>query len=49
MDKKGEKTNQYCLDNPKHPTYNERYDVWDDLTYLDCWGFIRFNHKKVKT
>ena len=42
-DKKGKITNQYCLDNPKHPTYEERYDCWDGLTYLDCWGFIRFN------
>ena len=25
-DKKGERTNQYCLDNPKHPTYEQRYD-----------------------
>ncbi len=45
-DKKGKITKQYCLDSPKHPTYKERYDVWDDLTYLDCWGFIRFN--KIK-
>ena len=42
-DKKGKITNQYCLDNPKHPTYKERYDCWDDLTYLDCWSYIRFN------
>ena len=32
-----------CLDNPKHPTYDERYDIWDTLTYLDCWAFIRSN------
>ena len=36
-------TKQYCLDNPKHPTYKERYDIWDGLTYLDCWSFIRQN------
>jgi hypothetical protein len=40
---KGKRTNQYCRDNPKHPTYEERYDCWDGLTYLDCWGFIRLN------
>ena len=44
---KGKITNQYCLDNPKHPTYEERYDCWDGLTYLDCWGFIRMNGKNV--
>jgi len=45
-DKKGKITNQFCFDNPKHPTYKERYDCWDGLTYLDCWGFIRFNETK---
>ena len=44
--KKGKLSNQYCLDNPKHPTYKERYDCWDGLTYLDCWGFIRSNETK---
>ena len=45
-DKKGKITNQYCYDNEKHPTYKERYDCWDDLTYLDCWNFIRQNETK---
>ena len=34
------------MDNEKHPTYKERYDCWDDLTYLDCWNFIRSNETK---
>lgn len=46
-DKKGKITKQYCLDNKKHPTYKERYDCWDDLTYFDCWNFIRSNKMKV--
>ena len=45
-DKRGKLTDQYCLDNPKHPTYEERYDCWDGLTYLDCWSFIRMNETK---
>ena len=45
-DSKGKITNQYCLDNPKHPTYEERYDCWDGLTYLDSWGFIHSNETK---
>ena len=45
-DKKGKITNQYCLDNPKHPTYEERYDCWDGLTYLECWGFIGMSETK---
>ena len=45
-DKRGKLTDKYCLDNPKHPTYEERYDCWDGLTYLDCWGFIRSNETK---
>jgi len=45
-DKKGKLSKQYCLDNPKHPTYKERYDCWDGLTYLDCWSFIRMNETK---
>tara|TARA_A100001201_G_scaffold102603_1_gene88031 strand:- start:248 stop:478 length:231 start_codon:yes stop_codon:yes gene_type:complete len=44
--KRGKLTNEYCEDNPKHPTYEERYDPWDGLTYLDCWRFIRFNETK---
>lgn len=43
---RGKLTNEYCLDNPKHPTYKDRYDCWDGLTYLDCWGFIRSNETK---
>ena len=43
-DKKGELTDQYCLDNPKHPNYE--YDYEDNLTYLDCWNFIRSNESK---
>ena len=39
-------SNRYCLDSPKHPTYKERYDVWDGLTYLDCMGFIKSNETK---
>ena len=39
----GKMSKTMCLDNPKHPTYDERYDIWDDLTYLDCWAFIREN------
>ena len=42
-DQKGKITKQYCLDSVNHPTYEERYDCWDDLTYLYCWGFVRFN------
>ena len=45
-DKRGKLTDQFCLDNPKHPTYEERYDYWDGLTYLDCWSFIRMNETK---
>ena len=45
-DEIGKVSGEFCLDNPKHPTYEERYDIWDDLTYLDCWGFIRSN--KIK-
>ena len=45
-DKKGKLSQQYCLDNEKHPTYEERYDCWDGLTYLDCWSFIRSNESK---
>lgn len=45
-DEKGKVSGEFCLDNPKHPTYEERYDIWDDLTYLDCWGFIRINKTK---
>ena len=39
----GKMSKKMCLDNPKHPTYDERYDIWDTLTYLDCWAFIREN------
>ena len=39
----GRMSKKMCLDNEKHPTYEERYDCWDGLTYLDCWGFIRSN------
>ena len=45
-DQKGKLSKKYCRDNEKHPTYKERYDCWDDLTYLDCWGFIRGNETK---
>ena len=41
--KKGKISVQYCRDNQKHPTYKERYDVWDDLTYLYCMRFIKSN------
>ena len=40
-DDTGKLTNQYCLDNPKHPNY--KFDCWDGLTYLDCWNFNRSN------
>ena len=36
--KKGKISNQYCLDNPKHPNYKNNED-W----IYDCWGFIRSN------
>jgi hypothetical protein len=39
----GKMSKRMCLDNPEHPTYDERYDCWDGLTYLDCWNFIRSN------
>ena len=42
----GKLTKEYCLNNSKHPTYDERYDPSDGLTYLDCWSFIRFNETK---
>jgi hypothetical protein len=42
----GTLTGKYCKNNPKHPTYEERYDCWDGLTYLDCWNFIRSNETK---
>ena len=29
-DDTGKLTNQYCLDNPKHPNY--KFDCWDALT-----------------
>mgnify|MGYP000222427904 FL=1 len=41
--KKGKINNAYCMDSIKHPTFAERYDVWDDLTYLLCWAHIRYN------
>ena len=44
----GRMSKKMCLDNPKHPTYDERYDCWDNLTYLDCWGFIRGNETKTQ-
>ena len=42
-DQRGKLSKEFCRDNPKHPTYKERYDCWDGLTYLDCIGFIRSN------
>ena len=45
-DKKGKMSGQYCLESEKHPTYKERYDCWDGLTYLDCMMFIRTNETK---
>ena len=27
-----------CLANENHPDYVE--DIWDDLTYFDCWNYI---------
>tara|TARA_S200000501_G_scaffold218969_1_gene205502 strand:+ start:285 stop:518 length:234 start_codon:yes stop_codon:yes gene_type:complete len=45
-DKKGKLTGEYCADNELHPTYKERYDPWDNLTYLDCWAYIRCNETK---
>ena len=35
-----------CLDNKNHPDY--KYDPWDDLTYLLCWGYIRRRDAKKK-
>ena len=35
-----------CLDNKNHPNY--KYDPWDDLTYLLCWGYIRGRDAKKK-
>ncbi len=43
-DKIGKLSKQYCLDNPKNPSY--KFDSDDGLTYLDCWGFIRSNETK---
>ena len=45
-DQRGKLSKEFCRDNPKHPTYKERYDVDDGLTYLDCWSFIRMNETK---
>jgi len=39
--KKGKLTNQYCLENPKNPNYQDNED-W----IYDCWGFIRSNETK---
>ena len=35
-----------CFDNKNHPDY--KYDPWDDLTYLLCWGYIRRRDAKKK-
>ena len=40
-DKRGKLSKQYCSDNEKHPNYE--FDYEDNLTYLDCWNFIRQN------
>ena len=32
-DEIGKVSGEFCLDNPKHPTYEERYDIWDDYQY----------------
>ncbi len=36
--KKGKINNQYCLENPKNPNYQDNED-W----IYDCWNFIRSN------